>query len=160
MSDTSILQDEVPWLTSSGVVVDQIAKTATVTGAATLFTKKFDMRRLASFSFHVQSSNTSSGVAPVGTSPPVAWRIFAANDYDPTRPTQKPGTFMDVTADLGATANTSAPPGVHQFFTTFSGANVSDRCSSWACPWGAIQFQLVQASGTGIYLAQFFAGEV
>jgi hypothetical protein len=150
MSELSIIQDDCPWITSTGVVVDPIAKTATATGAVTVFSRKFVVPRMAVMSLLV--SGTGSGVAGAG------WRIVACNDYDPGRPVQLPGTFADITADFGA-AGASTIPGVHQFAATFSGA-VTDRFATWAFPWACVQFRLAQNSGTEVYTGQFFAGEV
>jgi hypothetical protein len=148
MSENSIIQDDLPWLASAGVVIDPIAKTATVTGVVTLFSKKFIVTRQTSFSLFVQASGAGVG----------ALKIFAANDYDPTRPTQLPGTFVDVTADFG-TAGTGTAPAVHNFAA--SGALSADRMSSWACPYAAIQFQFAQTSGgPAVVKGQFFASEV
>jgi hypothetical protein len=156
MSEMSVITDPAPFIASTGVTIGVDGK-ATVTGAVTLFSKKFDMKRLASFSLNVQG--TGSGVAAAGTNPATAWRIFACNDYEPTRPVQSPGTFIDVTAAFGAAGVVTAP-GVKQFnAAAFSGA-VSDSMAAWACPWAFIQFQLPQQSGTEVVAGQFFASEV
>lgn len=155
MAETSVIQDAAPFLASTGVTIGVDGK-ATVTGAVTLFSKIFDMKRMQAFSFNVQG--TGSGVAAAGTNPATAWRIFACNDRDPTRPVQFPGTFVDVTADFGA-AGAVVAPGTKQFnAAAFSGA-VSDRMASWCCPWAFIQFQLPQQSGTEVVAGQFFASE-
>jgi len=156
MSDLEVITDPAPWLPSAGVTIGVDGK-ATVTGAVTLFSKKFVVKKGSSVSINIQG--TGSGVAAVGANPATAWRIFAANDYDPTRPVQMPGTFVDVTAAFGA-AGVASAPGVQQFGSVaFSGA-ITDKFSTWACPWAAIQFQLPQQSGTEVVAGQFFASEV
>jgi hypothetical protein len=149
MSEVSIIQDSNPWDPGAGVVIDPIAKTATVTGAVTLSSHKFVITRQCEFSLFVSGTGTGAGGA---------WKIFAANDYDATRPVQFPGTFVDVTADFGA-AGTGTAPGVHNFAAAFAGA-ATDRFSSWACPYGAIQFRYTQTSGTEVVSGQFFASEI
>jgi hypothetical protein len=156
MAETQVITDPAPFLASTGVTIGVDGK-ATVVGAVTLFSKKFDMKRMSSFSFNAQG--TGSGVAAAGTNPATAWRVFACNDYDPTRPAQSPGTFVDVTADFGA-AGVVVAPGTKQFnAAAFSGA-VSDRMAAWCCPYAFIQFQLPQQSGTEVVSGQFFASEV
>jgi hypothetical protein len=148
MSESSIIQDPNPWLTSAGVVVDPIAQTATVTGVVTLFSKKFVVTRQSEISFFVQGTGAATG----------SWKVFAANDYDPTRPAQKPGTFVDVTADFGA-AGAVAVPAVRNFAVNFG--TQADHFSSWVCPYGAIQFQYSQtAGGPEVVSGQFFASEI
>jgi hypothetical protein len=156
MAETSVIQDAAPFIVSTGVTID-VGGIATVVGAVTLFSKKFDMRRMCEFSLNLQSAG--SGVAAVGSAPATAWRIFACNDYDPTRPVQKPGTFVDVTATFGA-AGVITPPGVKQFNAAPFSGGVPDSMSSWVCPWAFIQFQLPQQSGTAFVSGQFFASEV
>lgn len=155
MSDIETIQDAAPFLVSAGVTVGVDGK-ATVTGAVTLFSKKFVVKKMGSVSLHVQGTGT--GVAAVGAAPATAWRVFAANDYDPTQPVQKPGTFVDVTASFGA-AGAAAAPGVQQFGTAAFSGNVNDKFSTWACPWAAIQFQLPQQSGTEVVAGQLFCSE-
>jgi hypothetical protein len=155
MSEIETISDRAPWLASAGVTID-VNGVATVTGATTLFSKKFVVRKMASISLFVQGAGT--GAAAAGTSPATAWRVFAANDYDPTNPITRPGTFVDVTADFGA-VGVSTPPGVKQFGGAFNGAT-PDRFATWACPYAAIQFQLPQQSGTETVSGQFFASEI
>jgi hypothetical protein len=146
MGNIQVTQDTAPFLTSTGVVID-VSGTATVTGVVTLFTKKFDVRGKQAFSFFYQASGGATA----------AWKIFACNDYDPTRPVQKPGSFIDVTADFGAAAAVT-PPGGHNFLAALAG---TDHFSSWACPYGFVQFQCSQtAGGPETVTAQFFASEV
>lgn len=161
MSDIERIQDPAPWLASTGVTID-VTGAATVTGAVTLFSKKFVVAKMASISLFLAGSGTGVAAAtlsPGVVAPTTAWKIFAANDYDPTNPVTKPGTFVDVTADFGATAGSNSYPGVKQFGGAFSGT-VNDRFATWACPYAAIQFRLVQNSGTEVVLGQFFSSEV
>jgi hypothetical protein len=148
MSDAERLPDPAPFLTSAGVTTD-VTGAFTVTGAVSMFSKKFVTAKMGEISLFVQGTGTGAG----GT-----WKVLAANDYDPTRPVQKPGTFTDVSADYGA-AGASTIPGTHQFAAAFVGVQ-NDRFSTWAWPYFAIQFQYTQTSGTEVITGQFFGGEV
>jgi hypothetical protein len=141
------IQDPAPFLASAGVTID-VTGAATVVGAVSMFSKKFVTGRMAEISLFLQGTGTGAG----GT-----WKILAANDYDETRPVQKPGTFVDVSAEFGA-AGASTVPGTRQFAAAFAGT-ANDHFSTWACPYHAVQFQYSQASGTEVIAGQFFAGQ-
>jgi len=144
----AFIRDNKPFdlATSTNTTIDASGN-ATVTGAGTLTSKAFKMTDLDEFSFFVQA--TGGPVISSGF-------IIQANDgFDDSRPVQQPGLWVDVTGDFG-TAGLGTAPGVHRFKATFA---TPDYISSWACPYSYIRFQVVQASGTGVYSGQFFAGE-
>jgi hypothetical protein len=156
MSEAQVQIDTAPFLAGTGVTINPDGS-ATVTGAATLLSKKFVVTRDASISLFVQGTGT--GAAAASGTPATAWKILGCNDYDSTRPVQFPGTFVDVTPDFGSTVGGSTPPGVRQFGGAFNGT-ASDRFATWVCPYAAIQFQLIQQSGTETIKGQFFGGEI
>jgi len=141
--------------TSTATTIDSSGN-ATVTGAGTLISKAFKINSKTSFSFFVQEVGTAVTTPSGG----YAWRIQANNGFDDSRQVQLPGVWTDVTASYGvAGANTA--PGVHNFKATFGGGgNDTDFFSSWVCPYAYIRFVITQASGTGVYSGQFYAGEV
>ena len=145
MSDIETVQDPAPFLVTAGVVID-VAGNATVTGATTLFTKKFAMKKASLLSFAAQGSGSGAGMS---------WKIFAANDYEVRPGLIVPGTFKDISALFGA-AGVISPPATKQFAATFT--NAGDFFSSWAFPFAHVQFQMVQTSGSEIVTAQFFSG--
>ena len=149
MAEASQIKDDFPWLAGAGVTLDPVLKTAVVTGAATLLSKKFVVGRMVEISLFLQGTGTGAGGA---------WKILAANGYDSTRPAQSPGVFADVTAAFGAAAAVT-PPGGKNFAAAFAGA-VNDFFSSWACPFDAIQFSYTQARGTETIQGQFSASEI
>lgn len=157
MSQAETITDGAPFIASTGVTIN-VDGSATVVGAVTLFTKKFIVKGMRSFSLNAQGNGT--GTAPAGVNPVTPWRIFAANDYDPTRPVQKPGTFVDVTAFFGAAGVVT--PGVAKQFNTapFSGNGIADQFAASECPWYAVQFQLPQTGGTEIIFGQLFTSEI
>src|SRR3954469_13386132 len=112
MSEASVIKDDFPWLAGAGVTLDPIAKTAVVTGAATLLTRKFSVGRMQELSLFLQGAGTGAGGS---------WKILASNNYDPTRPVQAPGVFADVTAAFGA-AGAVTSPGGKNFAAAFAGA--------------------------------------
>jgi len=163
MGNPSFQVDTSPWdkLLSTNTVVDSSGN-ATVTGAGNLFSKAFKINSKTSFSFFVQTTAGSTGVStPVaGGGVTTGWRILAANWDQDTKGASNPPIWADVTGDYGTTAGAGTPPGVHQFKAAFDGASNTDRFSSWVCPYAFIRFQLIQASGTGVYAGQFYAGEI
>jgi hypothetical protein len=149
MGNPSFQVDIAPWdkLLSTSTTFDALGN-ATVTGSGTLLSKPFKINSKTSFSFFVQATGSptiSSGFI-----------VQANNGYDDSRQVASPGVWTDVTADYG-TAGAGTAPGVHRFKATFASP---DYFSSWVCPYAFIRFQLVQASGTGVYSGQFYAGEV
>jgi len=163
MGNPAFFVDVAPFIASSGVVVDALGN-ATATGATTLFTKPFKINAKTSFSFFVQSSAGSTGVATATASPGTpaantAWKIQASNWDQDSKGAAYPAQWFDVTGSYGA-ADTHTFPGVHNFKGAFTGASQNDFFSSWVCPYAFIRFALIQASGTGIYSGQFYSGEV
>ena len=152
MGNPSYLVDTSPWdlLTTQGTV--DASGNLTLTGAQTGLTKRFKVTAKTSFSLFAQATGT--GVNGTGIV------IQANNGFDDSRQVQLPGVWTDVTASYGvAGANTA--PGVHNFKATFGGGgNDTDFFSSWVCPYAYIRFVITQASGTGVYSGQFYAGEV
>jgi hypothetical protein len=153
MPSNELLRQNFPFGGSSGAnfTIDPATKAANITGATTVISQAFEMERFSSFSLAYQGTGTLSGT-------PTIW---ACNDYDPNRPTQFPGTWQNVTLELvGNTAPQITFKPMSNVGAPFAGAPLNGYFVCWTCPFAAIRFQWIIASGAGLLTAQFIAKNV